>query len=58
MFWSGEKARKKTLETKSQKVPKIQNNHFKYIVTRTKQKNNFLDLNQENLFILLRILLK
>ena len=36
MFWSGEKARKKSLETKSQKVPKIQNNHFKYIVTRTK----------------------
>ena len=44
MFWSGEKARKKSLETKSQKVPKIQNNHFKYIVTRTKNTISWIQI--------------
>ena len=50
MFWSGEKARKKSLETKSQKVPKIQNNHFKYIVTRTKNTISWIQIKEIYLF--------
>ena len=50
IFWSGEKARKKSLETKSQKVPKIQNNHFKYIVTRTKNTISWIQIKEIYLF--------
>ena len=50
MFWSGEKARKKTLETKSQKVPKIQNNNFQYIVTRTKKTISWIQIKKIYLY--------
>ena len=50
MFWSGEKARKKNTGNKKQKVPKIQNNHFKYIVTRTKNTISWIQIKKIYLY--------